>query len=459
MILAGMHGAHCYPGAVRGGRARRPARHRGLGAGPVAVGALVALLGLGACTGSPSDGGTPGVSWWAEASPPGVDLVTIAEVGGRLVAGAAGQRPATAPVSTDSVHAAGEGTAVVPELYVRESVLPAASTSGEPSPWRALPVRAESPYGRVATWLSVQPDARGDLVAVGGARGGAHANVRWTVWRGSVTTGLQEQEQSFLTFGGWGAGDQLGVLQTGAGPMLLGTWESAASGLDGAIWLPQGQRWVRRDSTGTALASTRTELVGPVGGTGWGGGALVVGSLVQLTDGVREMPAAWRSVRADEGWAVVALPTPQPGQALGAVCRPEPAAAADGSGCVVVGRVGGRFAAWRVRSDATAAPLLVPDFLVAERDPMAPPVWLPGRPDTSGVLAGAAAVLVTRAGGDRCELLVADADGGWQVLPGPPGVAVALVVSGGRLWALTRVSPSSGGMRLWSTMVPSGSRS
>ena len=42
----------------------------------------------------------------------------------------------------------------------------------------------ESPYAPLARWFSIA--VSGDAVeAVGGARGGAHANYRWTVWSGT----------------------------------------------------------------------------------------------------------------------------------------------------------------------------------------------------------------------------------------------------------------------------------
>ena len=151
----------------------------------------------------------------------------------------------------------------------------------------SLPVTPASPYGKEATWLSIEVTPDGALVAVGGARGGAHSNVRWSVWRGD-SGGLHEQEQVFSTFGGWGAGEQLGVIPTDARPMLLGSWESKGAGLDADIWLPVGQDWVRQDPHGTPLASTATLLVGPRAGAARGRGAVVVGSVVDLRDAVSQ---------------------------------------------------------------------------------------------------------------------------------------------------------------------------
>ena len=91
-----------------------------------------------------------------------------------------------------------------------------------------LAVTPASGYGPEARWLSIAVDDGGDLVAVGGARGGAHANVRWTVWRGSTESGLREEEQTFDTFGGWGAGDLVGAVAAPSGPAIVGSWGSRA---------------------------------------------------------------------------------------------------------------------------------------------------------------------------------------------------------------------------------------
>ena len=73
-------------------------------------------------------------------------------------------------------------------------VLVAGTTTGSGEPglqvfaagtWTSRPVRPTTPYGRVAQWLSIVDSSDGGLLAIGGARGGAHSNVRWSVWRAS----------------------------------------------------------------------------------------------------------------------------------------------------------------------------------------------------------------------------------------------------------------------------------
>ena len=90
---------------------------------------------------------------------------------------------------------------------------------------------------------------------VGGAPAGAHSNTRWSTWRGDAS-GVRELPQPFATFGGWGAGALVSLVQTPSAPVIVGSWESGGAGLDIAVWHPRGERWVRASSAGTALAST-----------------------------------------------------------------------------------------------------------------------------------------------------------------------------------------------------------
>ena len=186
---------------------------------------------------------SPTITWTPVGLPAGHSPVTLTAYQGRVLVGT---RVSQSPEAPQSPGAPGLITV----------------TSSGPI---ALPVIAASPYAKEATWLSIEATREGGLVAVGGARGGAHSNVRWSVWRGDGS-GLREQEQVFSTFGGWGAGEQLGVIPTDAGPMLLGSWESKGAGLDADIWLPVGREWIRQDPQGTPLASTSTLLVGPRAG-------------------------------------------------------------------------------------------------------------------------------------------------------------------------------------------------
>lgn len=299
----------------------------------------------------------------------------------------------------------------------------------------AVPVHPVTPYAKQATWLSIAMDEAGRLVAVAGARGGAHSNVRWSVWRGDSTTGLSEQEQPFSTFGGWGAGEQLGVLMPSTGPLLLGSWESRGAGLDADIWVPDGSAWIRQDPTGSVLASTATELAGPRSGTAVGAGAVVVGSLVTLGDGVRQQPAVWQSTRGNSGWRRATLPmTGRTGEAAAVGCHDRAA------GCVVVGVVDGRLAVWHLPSADSSAPTVrdgIPAVTIADRATIPAPVW---RGDGWTILLPTgAASLVLRSGA-----------GGWETRVGPPGVVTAAAqTASGTMYAVT--TDTAGVSSLWAT--------
>ncbi|HRW18301.1 MAG TPA: hypothetical protein P5181_05595 [Dermatophilaceae bacterium] len=387
---------------------------------PLAVGVLLA----GACTGPPapsSTGPTTPVpeatavaeARWSDLGPPdGEAVVTLAAYRNGVLVGTMTRDPA-----------------MVPGLW---------SLAG--GRWARLPVRGVSPYAPLAEWLDLEVLPGDGVVAVGGARGGAHANVRWTVWKGSIADGLVEQEQPFNVFGGWGAGDQKAVVATGAGPMLVGSWASARTGLDIGIWLPQGERWVRQDPAGTVLESSPSALTSAQAAAGWGDGALVVGSVVRLVDGVQQLPAAWRSARGNEGWSRVELPD---GGRLGDA----QSVACDGSGCVVAGVVDGGLAAWRIDASGAARRLVgLPEVVLHEGDP--PPVAL--------LASGRAVLLATDQSAGQGSaagpgiMVLREQAGGWSRAPGPPGVLVTAVVGpDGTLYAAAR-QPSAP-TRLWAT--------
>lgn len=287
--------------------------------------------------------------------------------------------------------------------------------------WTSRPVQAVTPYGRVAQWLSIAAGPDGSLVAVGGARGGAHANVRWTVWRGSVAAGLTEQEQTFSTFGGWGAGDQVGPVLTAAGPLLVGSWEGAQAGLDLATWVPDGEAWVRQPSAGTALESTPTQLMGARSVAAWGSGALITGSVVRLGDGaVRKVPAIWRSTTGNAGWTRVDLPdSGQAGEAVSAACTE--------AECTVAGWVDGRLAVWRVGADGGARRVDgIPSVAVRDSDLIPAPVFVEGR----------AVLLVTDHDSSRNATVVVEGRTGWSRGPGPWGTVQAFTAIGSTLYAV-----------------------
>ena len=53
------------------------------------------------------------------------------------------------------------------------------------------------------------------------------------------------------------------IVFTSEGAEIAGSWAAPEGGLDAAVWLPRGHRWVRQNSTGTALANTPQLQVAP----------------------------------------------------------------------------------------------------------------------------------------------------------------------------------------------------
>ena len=358
----------------------------------VVVALLVGVIGLAGCT-------TTAAPWTRVDLPTGTTPVSLTDHQGILLVG----------VLTDGRPAA-----------VRRN-------PGASGVWTSMTVTPVSAYGKEAEWLGIAVEPGGGLVAVGGARGGAHSNVRWSVWRGD-TRSLSEQEQVFSTFGGWGAGEQLGPIATSAGSMLLGSWESAKAGLDADIWLSDGSVWVRQSPAGTALESTATELVGPRSGTAWGAGALVAGSVLHLGDGVRQTPAIWRSITLNSGWQRTDLPDAgTAGEAVSAACT--------ATGCTVAGWVDGRLAIWTL--DPSGARRLggIPDVAVGDRAVMPAPIL-----DEQG----RATLLLTDAG---AVIVLRQVDTGWDRQAGPPGVVLATARVGGLLNAITQAP--DGSRSLW----------
>jgi len=268
-----------------------------------------------------------------------------------------------------------------------------------------LPVRPSTGYGASATWYALTGD--GDRVlGIGGDNGGAHGNVRWSVWTGQPGSGVAEHTQAFSTFGGWGAGDLIGAVFTAGGPVLIGSWQSADAGTDIAVWTATGDEWNRRSSAGTALASTRTTLNFAQAATRAPGGVLVVGWQAG-TGG--QTPVVWRG----DGVQWVATPLPEGGKigiALSATC--------DATRCVAVGRADGQLALWRLVEDRWSRIAGLPPIAVGERDPLAAPLVMGDR------------IVQVAADGDRVVAVDVTASGiavrPLAVAAGPVRAAVAL---------------------------------
>lgn len=273
-----------------------------------------------------------------------------------------------------------------------------------------IPVQGVSGYGREALWYSIATDGQ-RILAIGGKRGGAHGNVRWSVWTGDAT-GLTEQAQVFSTFGGLGAGDLIDAVLSPSTAALVGTWSSGSAGLDAAVWTASGDVWTRQPSAGTPLESTRESLKFPMAATALADGALVAGW--RLADGGTQIPTVWRSVAGVAGWVMAPLPNAgEAGTAIAVRCW--------GQTCGIAGRVDGTLAVWRLAGDTWTRLAGVPRIPVADDDRLAAPFEVDGR--------------LTQVAGDR----IATYDGTkWTDEPvtGPSGSVTAAIAVGNTIHLL-----------------------
>jgi hypothetical protein len=291
-------------------------------------------------------------------------------------------------------------------------------------------VRGVSAYGLVAKWTSIAFDGE-RVEAIGGQLGGAHGNTRWSVWTGSASS-IVEQPQGFWTFGGYEMGDLVGIVRTPSGPAVIGSWQSASAGQDIAVWTPSGADWVRQNSAGTPLESTRDALSFPLGAANLGQGIMIAGW--ELTGG-KQVPAVWRSATGATGWVNAKLPDAgQAGQALALRCWADT--------CVISGRVDGKLAAWRLTGDTWARLAGVPDIGVGDRDKLVAPVEVNGR--LVQVVPDGGHVKIARADGDR-----------WTVrdTTGPSGTVTAVTAVGDTIYVLA--GPDEDGQALWKVDIGS----
>ncbi len=363
---------------------------------------VLAASALTACTSkNENQPAQPTISW--EKVDVGAEPVALAEHAGQILVGVK--------------H---KGAKVVPGVVVLNG-----------SERKTVTVRpsASSPYSFEAIWYSIAWDGK-RVLGLGGASGGAHGNVRWTVWTGSVDSGLQEHPQTFDTFNGLSAGQMTSAVLTPAGEALTGSWEGVVTGLDAAVWLPQANnKWLKQDSAKTPLQNTKNLLVGTGYGTGYGEGLVLTGSQVRLEPNVVQQGAAiWRSEKLAQGWTRVELPDPgERSQANTATCADT---------CVISGFVENKLAIWRY--DGAQAQRLsgVPAIPVGDKDVLPPPLS-DGTPD------GNVTQVIAQ---DNKVKVVNGRDGNWKVLEstgGLQGPVTALVrtkdqqaylIAGGTLW-------------------------
>lgn len=284
-------------------------------------------------------------------------------------------------------------------------------------------VQGQSSYATEAQWTSLAT-AAGNVVAVAGVRGGAHGNVRWTIWRGSASA-LTEEPQTFETFGGWGMGTLTGATFTGSAPLLVGSWSSETAGLEPAVWRASGTTWTRVPSQGTALANTATFQHQVQGVAALGGRAVLVGRTLHLGPTLTSVASVWFVGSTVEARQTLPAPT---GLVAGQ------AVSCDAGHCLVVGHADGRLVAWLV-DGVTATALSVPAENVADTEILPTPVI-------------ADQDLVILAPDHDGTLLLRSRDGGaaWSTSEGPQGNPVAVARAGSSLYVLTE---AAGQATLW----------
>jgi hypothetical protein len=334
----------------------------------------------------------------------------------------AGDEPATLTAKGDDllIGLQHKGAKVVPGLTIR-------SADGKFTP---IPVKPTSPYAFLAVWQSVAINGT-TVVALGGAPGGAHSNVRYTVWTGT-TSGLVEHPQEFNTFGGQTAGNVIGAVMAPGGSALLGSWGSDISGLDAAVWLPQGEKWIRQMVAGTALQSKADLLVGPTSGTVSGDSIVIAGSQVKLGPNLVEQHAAlWRSTQLNQGWSRLELPD-------GGARSEVRSISCTATVCLASGYADGKLAIWRIEGSQASRYQGVPQIAVGDKD------QVPSAVESDGKLIQIAAE------GGKFKVLTGAGDQ-WTVrdATGPSGRATQTLQVGDTLYLLA--GPTGGPLTLWQT--------
>ena len=295
---------------------------------------------------------------------------------------------------------------------------------------RPVPLHPNSPYAKVADLVSLAAHGE-EIVALGAAHGGAHANFRWTVWSGS-TNGVDDYPQTFETFGGQSAGGLLDIVFTSDVPAIAGTWAAREGGLDAAVWRPRGHRWVRQNSANTALANTPQLQVAPRAASG-GSAMIISGSVITFDNGVQQRAAVWIQPNRSEPWTLLQLPEAGThGEALSSVC---------GESCWVSGYADGVVALWGF--NATEQPAK------GTRDSALPRIEhdVEDAGPITVTSADRPGLLVSHAG--RSQLLLSDSQG-WHTFTGPTGPVIDAITVGDRLYAITRTAAD---VELWSTNV------
>lgn len=309
--------------------------------------------------------------------------------------------PATMQLQQDRLLVAGHSI----RRGSREPALAMISTTNPGSEPEPLTLAPTTHYAKIADLVSITSSGA-EVITLGVAYGGAHANPRWTIWTGTADK-VVDRPQTFETFGGWDAGTLIGLAVDTRGPLIMGTWQGT-HGPDGAVWRAEGDRWVRQPSP-PALRNTTTRQVSPRFVEQHGDGSVTVsGSVLDLTDGVRQSAVTWRD--ADGSWTIA--PLPDPGK------RSEAWSTACSQTCWTAGVRDDKLAVW-----SAGALLDIPDLPAADTD-------------TAKVLLSTDGVIVATSQGQTGHLLISH-DGKWKIYSSPDGAVQSATLVGSRLYLIT----------------------
>lgn len=360
---------------------------------PAALVAVVGLL-LAGCVAPPPT--TPALVW-SEATPTGVIPATLASTGtGLLVAGTdeTGAAPAV-------VGPGGTDVALIPrEPYAESALISSVAVAGD------------------------------RLYLLGGSAGGAHGNVRWTVWDGPLAGPVTSRPQEFFTFGGHDAGPLLGVVTATGKPVIVGS-RGDEGGPMAALYMSVGQTWGQLD-TPALLRSGKGGILGFTAVAAAGDQVVIVGDVVTAdASGTVQTPALFHGTIGG-AWARVDLPVPSP-RAAGLSHATAVACGADA--CWVAGWSGHPMA-WQVSlADGSVSTTSSP---AGDAPSGVDPVALVALSDDRPVVVTNAATPTVAV---RC-------DAGWTTYPAPRA-ATAVTVVGSDLYVIAGTTPS-----LWRATMP-----
>lgn len=285
--------------------------------------------------------------------------------------------------------------------------------AGQPTPAEAAP---SSPYGRDGRWTALAATTD-QVTGIAGVRGGAHGNVRWSVWQGTPER-ITEQQQPFETFGGQDMGQLVAVAIDRQGPVMVGSWKSDSQGNEPALWRPEGDRWVRQP-TPAPLKNTALTLRTVSAAAVIQGRLVLVGSEITLGEPPVVSAQVW--IDGGQAWESRDLPAASPTRAEVVSCD---------QSCLILGQTQDRWTAWTLSGSLGVTPLTL-DVEATGR-----PVAATQGDHSAALFPTASGTVLTTLIGTR---LVAQ--------PGPSGVPESLAISQGQLWAIT--SDPHGDATLW----------